>query len=136
MYIRKLRRKCEVRKCNNKDTFAISRSREAGNTIIACRACLKEALAEIEKQYPEAGAVVADDTKTVKATATPHPSAELTPSPQGEGLGGTILDEDEILNGMTVKELKAFAVELGVDTSDCKLRSEFIEAIKAETAKR
>ena len=132
MNIRKLRRKCEVRKCTNKDTFAISRSKEAGNTIIVCRECLKEALAEIEKQYPEA-----------KANVEPEVEAEAveTPVVAEEVVADTVTvdtepSEDEFLNGMTVKELKAFAVELGIDTTNCKLRSEFIEAIKAETAKR
>ena len=128
MYIRKLRRKCEVRKCNNKDTFAISRSREAGNTIIVCRECLKDALAEIEKQYPEATVAVADEVVETPVVAEEVVAETVTVD--------TEPSEDEILNGMTVKELKAFAVELGVDTTNCKLRSEFIEAIKAETAKR
>ena len=131
MYIRKLRRKCEVRKCNNKDTFAISRSREAGNTIIVCRECLKEALAEIEKQYPEAKTVA-----VAEVVETPVAAEEAVADETSNGEGDTEPSEDELLNGMTVKELKAFAVELGIDTTNCKLRSEFIDAIKAETAKR
>lgn len=130
MYIRKLRRKCEVRRCTNHDTFAISRSREAGNTIIVCRECLKEALAEIEKQYPETKANVEPEVEA-KAVGIPAVTDEVN-----NGEGDTEPSEDELLNGMTVKELKAFAVELGIDTTNCKLRSEFIEAIKAETAKR
>lgn len=49
MKVRKIRRKCEVRRCSNRDTYSISRSSEPGNTVIICKDCLKEALAEIEK---------------------------------------------------------------------------------------
>lgn len=47
MYIRKVKRKCNVRACKNTDCFAISRSREVGNTIIICKDCLKAALERI-----------------------------------------------------------------------------------------
>lgn len=50
MYVKKLKRKCGVRGCKNTDTYAISKSREMGNSIIACKECLIEALATIEEQ--------------------------------------------------------------------------------------
>ena len=64
MYVKKIGRKCGVRGCKNTESYAISKSREAGNSIIACKECLMEALAVIEEQnkpvvedFPEAPAV-------------------------------------------------------------------------------
>ena len=44
MFVRQVKRKCSVRGCRNTDCFAISRTREVGNTVIACKECLGEAL--------------------------------------------------------------------------------------------
>ncbi len=55
MYVKKLKRKCGVRGCKNTDTYAISLRKEAGNSIIACKSCLAEALKEIraiDKKQP------------------------------------------------------------------------------------
>ena len=48
MYIRRVKRKCMVRSCKNTDCFSISRTREAGNTVIACKNCLAEAIEAID----------------------------------------------------------------------------------------
>ena len=50
MYVKKLKRKCGVKGCKNTESYAISKSREMGNSIIACKECLVEALATIEEQ--------------------------------------------------------------------------------------
>lgn len=50
MYVKKIKRKCGVRGCKNTESYAISKSREMGNSIIACKECLMEALAIIEEQ--------------------------------------------------------------------------------------
>ena len=50
MYVRKIKRKCEVRGCKHTESYAISKSREAGNSIIVCRECLIEALNTIDEQ--------------------------------------------------------------------------------------
>lgn len=47
MYTRKVKRKCNVRGCKNTDCFAVSRTRELGNTVIICRACLERALERV-----------------------------------------------------------------------------------------
>ncbi len=47
LYVRKVRRKCNVRGCRCIDSYAISWTKEAGNTIIACKKCLEEAVKEI-----------------------------------------------------------------------------------------
>lgn len=49
MYIRRIKRKCNVRGCKNTESYAISKTREMGNSIIACKSCLMEALKTIEE---------------------------------------------------------------------------------------
>lgn len=44
MFMRQVKRKCNVRGCKCTDSFAISRTREAGNSVIICENCLKDAL--------------------------------------------------------------------------------------------
>lgn len=53
MYVKKLKRRCSVRGCKNTDTFAISRTREIGNSVIMCKSCLYDALASIKDIKPE-----------------------------------------------------------------------------------
>ena len=53
MYIKKLKRKCSVRGCKNTECFAISRSRELGNSIIICKSCLQEALVAVDENPVE-----------------------------------------------------------------------------------
>lgn len=48
MYIKRIKRKCCVRGCKNTETFAISKSKEMGNSIIVCEKCLKQAIEAIE----------------------------------------------------------------------------------------
>ena len=49
-YVKKIKRKCGVRGCKNTESYAISKSREMGNSIIVCRECLIEALNTIDEQ--------------------------------------------------------------------------------------
>ena len=53
MFARKVRKKCEVRGCNSLDTYAIARTREVGNSIIVCKACLAAALDAIKTPQAE-----------------------------------------------------------------------------------
>ena len=48
MYIRKVKRKCNVRGCRCTDSYAISLVREVGNSVIICKSCLAQGLAAIE----------------------------------------------------------------------------------------
>lgn len=48
MNVKKIKRICGVRGCKNTEVFAISKSKDMGNSVIACKDCLKEALASIE----------------------------------------------------------------------------------------
>lgn len=58
MCIKKVKRKCYIKGCKNTECFAISRTRELGNTIIVCKDCLEEALSSISKMSPEENANV------------------------------------------------------------------------------
>lgn len=49
IYARRVKRKCDIRGCRNLDCYAISKSREAGNTVIICKECLEGGLDAIEK---------------------------------------------------------------------------------------
>lgn len=48
IYVKKVRRRCGVRNCKTLDSYAISRTREAGQSVIICEDCLREALKAIE----------------------------------------------------------------------------------------
>lgn len=49
MNIKKLKRKCSVRGCSSTDVYALSLTRECGNSVIICKDCIKNALSEISK---------------------------------------------------------------------------------------
>lgn len=49
MNVRKLKRKCAVKGCRNKDTYAVSKIREYGDTVIICPECLQAALKTIKE---------------------------------------------------------------------------------------
>lgn len=52
MYVRKVKRKCGVRGCKSFEAFAISKTREPGNSIIICRECLKDANKSVTEMKP------------------------------------------------------------------------------------
>lgn len=54
MYVKQVKRKCNVRGCKNTDSFAISRTREVGNTVIVCKNCLEAALSALGDVDPKA----------------------------------------------------------------------------------
>ena len=53
MFVRQVKRKCSVRGCKNTDCFAISRTREVGNTVIICKSCLGNALSSLDEVDPK-----------------------------------------------------------------------------------
>ena len=79
MYVKKIKRKCGVRGCKNTESYAISKSREMGNSIIACKECLMETLNTIEeqnkpitfKETPVVDEVVDEVDKSVDELAVP-----------------------------------------------------------------
>ena len=50
MKVKKLKRKCSVRGCKNiANVYALSKTREMGNSVIMCSDCMKEALQSIKE---------------------------------------------------------------------------------------
>lgn len=73
MFVKKIKRKCDVRGCKNvKDVFLISKRREMSNTVAMCKDCLEEALKAIAG-YKEPVKI----KKEVKSLF-PHPELEVT----------------------------------------------------------
>lgn len=75
MNVKKIKRICGVRGCKNTESFALSKFREMGNSVIICKDCLKDALGSIDNyEEPE---------KKVKTEQKPlfyHPEIDVTPS--------------------------------------------------------
>ena len=54
MQIKKVKRICGVRGCKNThNVYALSRSREMGNSVIMCRDCMKDAFDSTDENYVE-----------------------------------------------------------------------------------
>lgn len=53
MFVRQVKRKCNVRGCKNTECFAISQTREVGNTVIICKSCLSSALESLNEINPK-----------------------------------------------------------------------------------
>ena len=79
MYVRRVKRKCSVRGCKGIDCFAISRTREIGNTVIICKECLNDALEATNRLAPDGKTNV---PKTTGSAAPPlffHAGVEQQP---------------------------------------------------------
>ena len=73
MFIKKFRRKCDVRGCKNTmNVYLLSKRREFGNTVAICRDCLEKALAQTDN-YIEAKKV-----KREPQPLFPHPELNVT----------------------------------------------------------
>lgn len=76
MYIKKIRRKCGNRGCKNtENVYALSKTREMGNSVIICEECLRDALKTIDgtkKPVEEPVAIVVEEPK-VEETAETKP---------------------------------------------------------------
>ena len=75
MNVKKLKRKCSVRGCKNIETYAISKTREMGNSVIICKECLKSGYEATEKHI-EPIKVKQVETKPL----FPHPEEVTVPS--------------------------------------------------------
>ena len=74
MFVKRFKRKCDVRGCKNTaNVFLISKRREMGNTIAICTDCLKEAQLSIDGYVEEKKAVVKENKPLF-----PHPELEVT----------------------------------------------------------
>jgi hypothetical protein len=80
MFIKRFKRKCDVRGCKNTaNVFLISKRREMGNTIAVCTDCLKEAQASIDGYVEEKKTIIKVDKPLF-----PHPELEVTLSSVAE----------------------------------------------------
>lgn len=83
MFVKKFKRKCDVRGCKNTaNVYLISKRREMGNTIAICTECLKDAQISIDG-YIEVKKEVVRDNKPL----FPHPELknEVTLSSVADG---------------------------------------------------
>lgn len=69
MYVKQVKKKCSVRGCKNIDCFAVSRTREVGNTVIICKDCLQTAISAIGEINPK----TKSNIPSVDFGATPPP---------------------------------------------------------------
>jgi hypothetical protein len=106
MFIKKFRRKCDVRGCKNTmNVFLLSKRREFGNTVAVCRDCLEKALAQTDS-YIEVAKV-----KREPQPLFPHPElnvtlssvAEIEPKPI-EVIEEATEDNDDIVTEDTVAD--------------------------------
>lgn len=72
MNVKKIKRICGVRGCKNTDVFALSKTREVGNSVIICKDCLKDALASTENYVAPAKVV------TERKPLFYHPELDVT----------------------------------------------------------
>lgn len=80
MFIKKFKRKCDVRGCKNTaNVFLVSKRREMGNTIAICTDCLKEIQSAVDGYVEEKKAIVKKDVPLF-----PHPELEVTLSSVAE----------------------------------------------------
>lgn len=81
MYVKKIRRRCGNRGCRStSNVYAISKTREMGNSIIVCEDCLREALKTIE----EANKPVVAPTETVEEAVAPTETVEKPKAKQSK----------------------------------------------------
>lgn len=74
MFVKRFKRKCDVRGCKNTaNVFLVSKRREMGNTIAICTECVKEAHSSIDGYVEEKKAVVKEP-----APLFPHPELAVT----------------------------------------------------------
>lgn len=74
MFVKRFKRKCDVRGCKNTaNVFLISKRREMGNTIAICTECLKEAQSSIDGYVEEKKVIVREDKPLF-----PHPELKVT----------------------------------------------------------
>ena len=79
MFVKKFRRKCDVRGCKNTmNVYLLSKRREFGNTVAICRDCLEKALAQTDNYIEE------KKVKREPQPLFPHPELNVTLSSVAE----------------------------------------------------
>lgn len=103
MYAKRLKRKCSVRGCKNTDTFAISRTRELGGSVIICKSCLGKALGVIDDINPETGSNI-EVTTGGEAPKLFFNAKALGKTKVKDGLSADVAAVDEAPSAPTVTE--------------------------------
>ena len=97
MNVRKVKRICGMRGCRNTDSYAVSLTREGGNSIIICKECSKKVY-EALKDEPDAL-----PKQVVKAEPAPlfyHPEVDMAAEPEvGEKADEKVDNADEVVDG-------------------------------------
>ena len=79
MFVKKFRRKCDVRGCKNTmNVYLLSKRREFGNTVSVCRDCLEKALAQTDNYIEE------KKVRREPQPLFPHPELNVTLSSVAE----------------------------------------------------
>ena len=74
MFVKRFKKKCDVRGCKNTaNVFLVSKRREMGNTIAICTDCLKEIQSAVDGYVEEKKAIVKTDKPLF-----PHPELDVT----------------------------------------------------------
>lgn len=81
MYVRRVKRKCGVRGCTSTESYSISHSSEAGNTIIICKSCLGKALNAIDEEPHEPQSRVAHEDAPSLSLHKPKRKAAVAEAP-------------------------------------------------------
>ena len=98
MFVKKFKRKCDVRGCKNTaNVFLISKRREMGNTIAICTECLKDAQSSIDG-YVEEKKVVKVENKPL----FPHPELKVTLSSVTEDIEPTEAIEEDVTEDIPI----------------------------------
>ena len=119
MFVKKFKRKCDVRGCKNTaNVYLISKRREMGNTIAICTECLKDAQASIDGYVEEKKAI------KVARPLFPHPELEVTLS--------SVTDEEPEL----VEVIDEVAEDTHIVAEDTVTIDEILEAMPKEMPKK
>ena len=89
MFVKRFKRKCDVRGCKNTtNVYLVSKRREMGNTIAICTDCMKEIQKSVEGYVEEKKVVVREDKPLF-----PHPELEVTLSSVAEPEPQEVIEE-------------------------------------------
>lgn len=111
MYVKRVKRKCSVRGCRHTDCFAISRTREMGNSVIICTECLEDAL-QSATELPQG---VMSNARRSAVWALQEPEAVATEADTAEPQETTEVDNTSVQCPTCGK---SFASERGLRTHD------------------
>ena len=123
MFVRQVKRKCSVRGCKSTDCFAISRTREVGNTVIICKSCLGKALGAIDEIDPKTKSnIPAVDNTAVPSLFFNAKALGKTEAKDGLTADVVIVDENPTVTGeQTEPETKIDDVPSADDTTDADI---------------